>query len=259
MTARACVTSLRELSAAREHKPFRNCPGRSLLVGAHDLEPGALVADGIAVLRFEHSAARDPVVLALLDGGAVLSYARPDGSFVHTLNTPEGLARKLSLLGIDLRGAIFVGDAARPNEVEEARVLMREYQRELAVDLCFQGFEAELAVLPGKYSPPTGALLLASAQGHTAGCIALRRIDERTCEMKRLYVRPPWRAFGLGRRLTVELLSRACALGYARMRLDTLARLGPALALYRSLDFRDIAPYTANPEPDVVYLERELV
>lgn len=127
------------------------------------------------------------------------------------------------------------------------RVLFEEYARSLDFKLCFQGFDQELATLPGRYAPPDGALLIARGQG----CVALRDIsagpDERVCEMKRLYVRPAFQGTGLGRRLVLELIEEARARGYAAMKLDTVPTMRAAIRLYESLGFRDVAPYTSNP------------
>lgn len=143
--------------------------------------------------------------------------------------------------------------AATASDVEQVRELFREYQRAIGVDLCFQGFDAELAGLPGAYAPPRGQILLAGGAG---GCVALRPFgDDDTCEMKRLYVRPAHRGTGLGRRLATAIVDEARRAGYARMRLDTLATMSEAIGLYESLGFVRIAAYRHNPLDDAVYME----
>ena len=136
--------------------------------------------------------------------------------------------------------------------------LFREYERLLQVDLCFQQFEAELASLPGKYAPPHGALLMAVVDGQAAGCVAMRPLVDETCEMKRLYVRPAFLGRGIGRKLALTVIDQAKIAGYARMCLDTLETLKPALALYNHLGFVERSAYYENPLPGVVYLERNL-
>lgn len=148
--------------------------------------------------------------------------------------------------------------AQAASDIEIVRALFREYQRFLGVDLCFQGFEEELATLPGRYAPPNGRLLLALDGAHAAGCVALRPLDEGICEMKRLFVRPAYRDRGLGRGLAAQIVNEASALGYVAMRLDTLEGLDGAMRIYESLGFRRRAPYYANPLPGVVYWERTL-
>ena len=148
--------------------------------------------------------------------------------------------------------------AQTADEMETVRTLFREYQRFLGVDLCFQGFEEELATLPGRYAPPQGRLLLAWESERVAGCVALRPLDDGACEMKRLFVRPDYRGQGLGRLLALQAVSEATALGYAVMRLDTLNTLERAMQIYAALGFQRCAPYYANPLPSVVYWERVL-
>jgi len=148
--------------------------------------------------------------------------------------------------------------ASTSEEIEIARALFREYEKSLGISLCFQGFEKELADLPGDYAPPRGRLLLAREQKETAGCAALRPLSPDICEMKRLFVRDAFRGRGVGRLLAETLLSEARSIGYRAMRLDTLPSMTAALPLYRSLGFRDINPYTRNPVPGALFLEKEL-
>jgi ribosomal protein S18 acetylase RimI-like enzyme len=141
-----------------------------------------------------------------------------------------------------------------------ARELFVEYQRAIGVDLCFQSFSEELERLPEMYGHPTGALFLAvrSADGQTVGCVGLRRLEPGVCEMKRLYVKPAARGHGVGRQLVAALLAEARKLQFDRMRLDTLATMTEAQALYESLGFRDIPPYNQHPVEGTRYLELPL-
>lgn len=149
-----------------------------------------------------------------------------------------------------------------PELLEATRAIFRDYAQSLDVDLCFQNFEAELAGLPGDYAPSQGALLLALVGGEVAGCGALRRLPDvdyaNACEMKRLYVRPGYRQFGLGRLLAQALLDRGRQAGYSVMLLDTLDEMEAARSLYASLGFEDIPPYYFNPIAGAHYLKAEL-
>lgn len=145
--------------------------------------------------------------------------------------------------------------AASPEQMERIRSLFREYQAHIAVDLCFQSFEEELAGLPGKYAPPAGRLLLAYWEGELAGCVAMRPLEEAICEMKRLFVRPQFHGKQIGWALAQRIVQEGKEAGYGQMRLDTLPIMGKAQGLYETLGFRDIAPYCANPVPGVRYME----
>lgn len=151
---------------------------------------------------------------------------------------------------------------ASPEELDAVRAIFLEYAESLGVDLCFQQFDEELASLPGEYAPPRGALLLASVDGEIAGCCALRPLDTadypNAAEMKRLYVRKPFRNFGLGRQLAEATLDAAREAGYASVLLDTLDEMEAARALYEELGFQEIPPYYHNPIPGAHYLKATL-
>jgi ribosomal protein S18 acetylase RimI-like enzyme len=151
---------------------------------------------------------------------------------------------------------VHLRDAVFPDDLGTVRGLFEEYAAWLGVDLCFQGFAAELAGLPGRYAPPAGGLWLADDGGAAAGCVALRPLAADRAEAKRLYVRPAYRGTGTGRALAEHAL--AAAAGYRRVCLDTLPRMTAAIALYRSLGFAETGPYYANPVPGALFMEREL-
>jgi len=148
--------------------------------------------------------------------------------------------------------------AVEPNDVECARALFREYADSQHFVGCFQDFGTELSGLPGDYAPPTGSLLLARDDGDPAGCVALRKLDDGTCEMKRLYVRPKYRGRGIGRLLADRILADARALGYKRIRLDTLPSMTEARTLYERLGFRRIEAYREYSVCGVLFFELEL-
>jgi putative acetyltransferase len=139
------------------------------------------------------------------------------------------------------------------------RELFLEYAQSLGFSLCFQDFDKELETLPGKYAPPTGRLLLGEYDDQPAGCAALRPLDKKICEMKRLYVRPNFRGKHFGGKLAAELIQQARSIGYKRMRLDTVEPLmTAAVAMYREMGFQSIPPYCENPNPGTLYMELEL-
>jgi ribosomal protein S18 acetylase RimI-like enzyme len=194
----------------------------------------------------------------------------------------------------DASGRIEIANATSREQLALVRTLFREYADSLGFDLSAQHFEEELASLPGKYAPPEGRLLVAVAAfageranlkvrpygpygGVAAGCVALRPLLETDrnddadsegrpegrpctsiCEMKRMYVRAAYRGLGLGRRLAEAIIAEARAIGYAKMRLDTLPTMAAAFALYHSLGFREITPYWHNPIPGTKYLELDV-
>ena len=149
---------------------------------------------------------------------------------------------------------VSIKQAATADSFLQARQLFEEYQAALGVDLGFQDFENELANLPGQYAAPGGRLLLASADSRVAGCVALRPLSGDACEMKRLFVRPAFRAHGVGRMLAERIIAEARAIGYRHMSLDTLPSMERAQQLYEVLGFREIEPYRYNPIAGTKYL-----
>ena len=154
---------------------------------------------------------------------------------------------------------IEIVEAISPGEIAEIRRLFRAYAEWLDVDLCFQGFEAELAGLPGKYASPHGRLLLARVGGEVSGCVAVRPLEGDICEMKRLWVEPSFLGLGLGRKLAEAIVIAGRELGYASMRLDTMPdRLKAAGHIYETLGFKEIPDYYHNPLDGVVMYELKL-
>ena len=144
-------------------------------------------------------------------------------------------------------------------QLAEVRRLFEAYLASLTFDLDFQGFATELATLPGAYAPPAGELLLAHREGLAVGCVAMRDLGAGVCEMKRLFLDSAARGHGLGKALVEAIIAASRARGYTVMRLDTAASsMGPAVALYKSFGFREIAAYAPNPLPDAMFLERAL-
>ena len=154
---------------------------------------------------------------------------------------------------------LTITQAESDEQITEAKALFREYEAWLAMDLCFQGFEAELAALPGKYAMPDGRLYIAYVDDKLAGCIALRKLEDETCEMKRLFVRDGFRGAGIGILLIERIIADAREIGYKRMRLDTYPpKMSKAMKLYKSNGFKPIPPYYDNPHEDVLFMELAL-
>ena len=142
--------------------------------------------------------------------------------------------------------------------LEFARALFKEYAASLGFDLDFQNFKEELANLPGDYAPPGGRLLIALWREQLSGCVALRNLKDRICEMKRLYVRPQFRGKGIGKALAEAIIEKAREIGYFRMCLDTISSMDRARALYLSLGFKEITPYRYNPVKWATFMELAL-
>ncbi len=149
--------------------------------------------------------------------------------------------------------------ARSETDLAEVAELFREYAAWLAIDLCSANIDREVADVLGPYGPPDGCLLLARQDRQPAGCVALRRFDDDTCEMKRLHVRPVYRGRGIGKALAAEIIAEARRLGYRKMRLDSIAdRMAEAVSLYRALGFREIPPYGHHPEGCSLFMELDL-
>lgn len=158
-------------------------------------------------------------------------------------------------LKVETKSSVQIVEAHERAFLETIRELFREYEAAIKVDLCFQGFERELAELPGAYAPPKGRLLMALVDGSAAGCIGVREIESGVCEMKRLYVRPAFRGMNLGRSLVEAAIEGAREAGYIKMRLDTMPFMREAIALYRAIGFREIEGYRFNPSDGALYFE----
>jgi len=156
-----------------------------------------------------------------------------------------------------MSNVIVVAD--NPERMAAVRKLFLEYANSLSFNLCFQSFDKELAGLPGEYVFPGGTLLLALADDQVAGCVALHKLQEGICEMKRLYVRPQFRGTGIGSQLVRLVIESAISMGYLRMRLDTIvAEMQDAVKMYRRLGFVEIAPYRENPMASALFMELDL-
>ena len=168
-------------------------------------------------------------------------------------SSPSASSASSALQGFDFE------TAESPREIVQVRELFLEYANSLGFSLCFQSFDQEIASLPGGYAPPEGRLVLASINGEPAGCVALHKLDQGICEMKRLYVRPQFRGKGLGRVLAEKIIAAARQIGYKKLRLDTVEpKMPAAVAMYRQLGFREIPPYRSNPIEGALYMELEL-
>jgi GNAT superfamily N-acetyltransferase len=153
---------------------------------------------------------------------------------------------------------VRIDRAESPADIEAVRGLFLEYARSLGFSLCFQGFDQELATLPGVYAPPRGRLLIARFGDDIAGCVGLRPLDDERCEMRRLYLRPTFRGRGAGRRLAETAIAEARAVGYCRMALETLPTMQAARALYASLGFRDDAARDRHVPSGVIHAQCDL-
>lgn len=159
---------------------------------------------------------------------------------------------------VELSGAVDLVVPMSLHELEEVKKLFLQYEKSIGVSLCFQGLKEEMETLPGKYQEPQGVLLLLNINGEAAGCCALRPLEDKICELKRLYVKEEHRGRGRSKILLERILQEAKEKGYERIRLDTLETMKPAIALYRSFGFREISPYIYNPLPGALYFEKIL-
>ncbi len=173
----------------------------------------------------------------------------------QNISAPGGPLAESNALPLGLS----IAQAKCERELTTIRELFLEYAESLGFSLCFQGFDKELAELPGDYAPPSGRLFLATYDGEAAGCVALHGLETEVCEMKRLFLRPQFRGKGIGRVLVELVVTEARSLGYKRMRLDTVEPImTDAVALYRRLGFVDIPAYRQNPIAGALYMELQL-
>ncbi len=143
--------------------------------------------------------------------------------------------------------------------IEETKKLFREYEKWLNVSLCFQGFEEEVNTLPGKYGSPEGKLYIVKSDNKFSGCIALRKLEDGICEMKRLYLQPELRGKGIGNELVSKIIHDAKDLGYKKMRLDTIKEKMPnAVRMYEKYGFVKTEKYYDNPNPHTLFMELDL-
>ena len=145
-----------------------------------------------------------------------------------------------------------------PKQIKIAKALFKEYAESLEINLDFQDFEREFKELPGEYNPPSGRLILAYDNSKPAGCVALKKLNNEICEMKRLFVKPEYRKKEIGKILTKKIIAEALGIGYSKMRLDTISSMKAAIHIYRSFGFYEIEPYYNNPVKEAIYFELEL-
>ncbi|MCK8823451.1 GNAT family N-acetyltransferase [Fuchsiella alkaliacetigena] len=148
--------------------------------------------------------------------------------------------------------------AEKEKEIEQVKNLFKEYAKSFDFKLDTEDFKKELSTLPGRYSSPNGRLLLCRVDDEAVGCIALRRLSEDICEMKRMYVRPDFRGAGLGKGLAKAIINEARSLGYQKMRLSTIDSMQKAISIYKSLGFKEIEPYKNAIQECAVYMELDL-
>lgn len=173
--------------------------------------------------------------------------AKAEGLTLEEVNYPEGYFER----------SVKISEAEM-SEMDQAKALFIKYQENLGISLCFQGFQEELDHLPGKYAFPFGTILFAKEGENVVGVVALKKLEDGICEMKRLFVLPEYQGYGIGRLLTQALIEKAKDLDYKIMKLDTLGRLESAVSLYRNLGFEETIPYNVNPEDDILYFEKQL-